>query len=153
MTDPYVCHIWFAIYHQYTPVMLAYRLYIRILWEGTCWWNAVWSNGGTVVSLIRTNEKRGFHQQLTVVMNPYSASTSMMWRRGEDMNTIANVMYFDTKANVDLAYFAGEKYRFHLWNGWFSGKRDRRGQMGKFSWRIVGFSSCKFHRCFGPWKS
>ena len=23
MTDPYVCHIWFAIYHQYTPVMLA----------------------------------------------------------------------------------------------------------------------------------
>ena len=24
MTDPYVCHIWFAIYHQYTPVMLAY---------------------------------------------------------------------------------------------------------------------------------
>ena len=66
-----------------------------------------------MVSLIRTNEKRGFHQQLTVVMNPYSASTSMMWRRGEDMNTIANVMYFDTKANVDLAYFAGEKYRFH----------------------------------------
>ena len=24
MTDPYVCHIWFAIYHQYTPFMLAY---------------------------------------------------------------------------------------------------------------------------------
>ena len=23
MTDPYVCHIWFAIYHQYTPIMLA----------------------------------------------------------------------------------------------------------------------------------
>ena len=23
MTGPYVCHIWFAIYHQYTPVMLA----------------------------------------------------------------------------------------------------------------------------------
>ena len=23
MTDPYVCHIWFAIYHQNTPVLLA----------------------------------------------------------------------------------------------------------------------------------
>ena len=27
MTDPYVCHIWCAIYHQYTPVMLAYIPY------------------------------------------------------------------------------------------------------------------------------
>ena len=24
----YVCHIWFAIYHQYTPVMLAYIPYM-----------------------------------------------------------------------------------------------------------------------------
>ena len=24
MTDPYAWYIWFAIYHQYTPVMLAY---------------------------------------------------------------------------------------------------------------------------------
>ena len=23
MTDPYVCYIWFAIHHQYTPVLLA----------------------------------------------------------------------------------------------------------------------------------
>ena len=30
MTDPYVCHIWFAIYHQYTPVMLVHIPYIRI---------------------------------------------------------------------------------------------------------------------------
>ena len=28
MTDPYVCHIWFAIYHQDTPVMLAYIPYM-----------------------------------------------------------------------------------------------------------------------------
>ena len=28
MTDPYVCHIWFAIYHQYTPVLLAYIPYM-----------------------------------------------------------------------------------------------------------------------------
>ena len=42
--DPWrihVCHIyiiiyiWFAIYHRYTPVMLAYVPYIRILWD-TC---------------------------------------------------------------------------------------------------------------------
>ena len=24
MTDPYVCHIWFAIYHQYTPNVSIY---------------------------------------------------------------------------------------------------------------------------------
>ena len=31
MTDPYVCHIWIHIYHQYTPVLLAliYCTWIR----------------------------------------------------------------------------------------------------------------------------
>ena len=32
MTDPYVCYIWFAIHHQYTPVMLAYIPYMDPSW-------------------------------------------------------------------------------------------------------------------------
>ena len=31
--DASVCMPWFAIYHQYSPVMLAYMPYIRILWD------------------------------------------------------------------------------------------------------------------------
>ena len=33
----YVCHIWFAIYHQYTPVMLVYIPYDWILWDWDLW--------------------------------------------------------------------------------------------------------------------
>ena len=42
MTDPYVCHIWFAIYHQYTPVMLAYiHIYIYHTYGSYGWFKGV----------------------------------------------------------------------------------------------------------------
>ena len=43
MTDPYVCHIWFAIDHQYTPVMLAYIPYMDpmgLMFDWCCVFNA-----------------------------------------------------------------------------------------------------------------
>ena len=33
MTDPYVYHIWFAIYHQQKPQMLAYIPYMDPSWD------------------------------------------------------------------------------------------------------------------------
>ena len=39
MTDPYVCHIWCAIYHQYPPVMLAsiYHTYGSVMGTDPSW--------------------------------------------------------------------------------------------------------------------
>ena len=36
MTDPYVCHIWFAIYHQYTSNVSIYIPYMDPMGHGIC---------------------------------------------------------------------------------------------------------------------
>ena len=61
MTDPYVWYIYGNIYHQYTPVMLAYIPYDWILWDITLprLSNSVFAPQNVLVYLHRSRVKGG----------------------------------------------------------------------------------------------